>query len=490
MTNQTNVNSDNSKTSKSFFYSFFEKCSVQIISFVISVILARLLMPEAYGVVALVTIFITFADVFVTYGFGNSLIVKKGAKTVDYSSCLYASLVFAAILYSAIYFLAPVVEGIFGYEEYNLTLIIRVMALRLPVASFHSIQQAYISKNMRFGRSFLAGFIASIISGVAGIVMAYNGFGIWALVTQYLSQAVLNAILIFFLVSWRPTFEFSIKSVGESLSFGWKVLVAGFLDTLYNEIRSLLIAKKYTSADLGYYNKGDSFPKLLVGNVNVPICTVVFPLLANHNDDTGKVKEIARTTLQVTSFVLFPLLVGLAAVAEPMVVVLLGDKWIASAQYITILSLGYMFWPISSIGRNIMKAMKRSDILLCVDIIQKIIGVTIIVVSIYFGIFWVVVGASLYNLISVIVNIIPLSRISEYKFWEQLADIIPNLLMSLIMGASVYMIQFLPMPAVLCLIVQIAAGIAVYFILSVVTRSKCLSFCLSYAKNIFRKKVV
>ena len=277
------------KVLSGLFWKFGERISAQLVTFIVSIVLARLLSPDDYGNIALVTVFITIANVFVVNGFGSALIQKQEADNVDFSSVFYANIVFSCILYVIIFLVSPVVADF--YASPILCPVLRVLGLRIPVAAINSVQQAYVSRHMLFKKFFFSTLFGTLLSGVVGCVMAYMGFGIWALVAQYLVNTSVDTIVLWFTVRWRPDFVFSFSRVKVLLSYGWKLLLSGLLDTGYTQLRSLIIGKKYTSADLAYYNRGQQYPQLVVTNINTSISSVLFPAISKCQDDLSRVND-------------------------------------------------------------------------------------------------------------------------------------------------------------------------------------------------------
>ena len=326
----------------------------------VSIILARMLDPSHYGAIALVTVFITFANMFVTSSFGNSLIQKKDADNVDFSSVFYFNIILGILVYAVVFIMAPYIAGYFNMEI--LCPVLRVLGLRLIVAGANSVQHAYVSKQMLFKRFFWSTLGGTIGSAILGITMAYMGFGIWALVVQYMFNSIIDTLVLWFTVKWRPKLAFSLKRLKNLFSYGWKFLVSSLLDTGYNELRSLVIGKMYTPADLAYYNKGKNFPNLIVTNVNSSIQSVLFPAMANCQDKKEQVKSMCRRSIRTSSYIMLPLMTGLALVAEPFVKLLLTEKWLQCVPYLQIACFTFAFMPIHTANLQAIKAMGRSDI--------------------------------------------------------------------------------------------------------------------------------
>ena len=259
--------------------------------------------------------------------------------------------------------------------------VLRVLGLRVPIAAFNSVQQAYVSKNMLFKRFFFSTLFGTLLSGVVGCVMAYNGFGIWSLVGQYLTNTIVDTTVLWFTVRWRPNFVFSFKRVKSLFSFGWKILVSNLIDTGYQQIRSLVIGGKYTSADLAYYNRGQQYPQLVVANVNTSISSVLFPAISKNQENLEVVKNMTRRAIKTSSYIMWPLMFGLAVISKPLVVWMLTDKWLPCVPYLQIACFNFAFWPIHTANLESLKAIGRSDILLKLEVVKKIMGLGLLLVS-------------------------------------------------------------------------------------------------------------
>jgi len=321
----------------SLFWKLMERSGTQGIGFIISMVLARLLLPEDYGLIALVTIFIVLANVFVQSGFNTALIQKKNADEVDFSSVFYLSLVVAALLYVIIYFSAPFIATF--YSQPLLVPVLRVLSITLFIGAFNSIQNAFVARNMLFKRLFISSLGALIVSGIVGIVAAYQGWGVWALVAHQLTNQLTIAIILWFTVKWRPHLLFSFKRVKTLFAYGSKLLASALIDTLYRDLRTLIIARMYTPAMLGFYNRGQKFPELIVTNINGSIQSVMLPALSAHQDNRKRVKDMMRRAIVTSSFLIFPMMVGMAVVAEPLVKIVLTEKWLPAVPFLQIFCL-------------------------------------------------------------------------------------------------------------------------------------------------------
>lgn len=323
------------------FWKFGERITAQLISLIVSLMLARLLSPSDYGAVALVMVFITIANVFVSHGLGSALIQKENVDELDFSSVFYFNILISVILYLFIFFMAPYVAAFYNLPVMSAAL--RILGIRIIVAAINSVQHAYVSRHMLFKRFFWSTLFGTVLSGVVGVILAYKGFGIWALVTQYLTNTCTDTIVLWLTVKWRPIRKCSWNRTKILFSFGWKLLVSGLLDTGYKQLRSLIIGKKYTSEDLAYYNQGDKYPSLIVTNINASISSVLFPAMSKFQNEKEKLKQMVRRSIQISSYVLWPMLLGFAVVSKAVVSIVLTEKWLPCVPYIQVFCISYGF---------------------------------------------------------------------------------------------------------------------------------------------------
>lgn len=475
-----------SKVISSLVWKFSERVCAQAVNLVVSIILARLIAPEQYGVIALTTIFITISNVFVESGLGTSLIQKKNADSKDFSTVFYCNIIMSIIMYLVIFFTAPLAAKF--YSSPILTPVLRVLGITVLIAGVKSIQCSYVSKNMMFKKFFVSTFIGTVISAVIGIWMAYNGYGVWSLVVQQLSNTLFDTIILWITVKWRPTLEFSFKRLKVLYGFGWKMLCSSLIDTVYNEIYGLSIGKIYTTEQLAYYNRGNQFPKLITVNIDGSISSVMLPTLSKEQDNKQKVKNMMRRSIKTSSFLLFPLMIGLAVVAKPLVSILLTDKWLPAVPLMQLLCFSYMLWPIHTINLQAINALGRSDIFLKLEVIKKIIGVTVLIISIPFGIKFMVFMKIITSIISTFINSHPNKKLVDYSYMEQITDILPSLFVSVFMGIIVYMMNLLPISSILILIIQILLGIVIYIVLSYAFKLEAFRYIIDSIKLKLKKR--
>lgn len=462
------------------FWRFGERITAQVISFAVSIILARILLPEEYGIIAIVNIFIALANVLVTSGLGASLIQKKDADELDFSTTFYAGIVLAFMMYLGLYYISPYIADI--YSNNDLILVLRVMGLRLPIAAINSVQQAYVARKMIFKKFFFSTLIGTIVSAVVGIIMAIKGFGVWALVAQYLTNTCIDTLVLFVTINWRPTLQFSFIRFKNLFSFGWKVIATGLLGEFFNQLKGMLIGARYTSIDLAYYNRGESIPTLITNNISSTIESVMFPTIAQIQDDKLLVKQAVRRMMKVSSFILMPILFGLAAVAQPLVKILLTDKWLFCIPYLQIVCIQQCFSILNTVNLQAFKAVGRGDVLLRLELIKKPIYLICIISSLPFGPLAIAIANLLYGIIALGVNSYPSKEILNYSTKEQIQDIIPYLLLAVSMGIVVLGISSFNFNIYILFLIQTLTGLVWYVIGARLFLFSDLKYLLSHLK--------
>ena len=470
----------------SFVWKFGERIAAQLVSTIVSIVLARLLMPEDYGTVAIVTVIISLCNAFVVGGFGNALIQKSDASAADFSSMFYVSVVTSIALYVGLFFVAdPIAEY---YKQDVLCPIIRVMGLRIPIAGVNSIQHAYIARNMQFKKFFFSTLFGTIASAFVGIGMAMNGCGPWALVGQYLTNVTIDTIVLFFTSGWKLQRMFDATAVKKMMPFSLKLMGATLLDSFFNEIRSIIIFTKYSSADLSMYENGKKYPNLIITNVNTAIGTVLFPAMSNVQADTKQLRGFMKKTTRFSTFIMAPLLCGLFAVAPRFISVLLTDKWLPSVPYIQITCCMCIFYPIHTINIQAMNAIGESGKTLKLELIKKTINVIVLIVSMNFGVLGIAFGSLIISLLSTWINAFYGKRYFGYSFGKQIADIAPFLFMAILMAVTVALCdQNLQFNSWAILGVDILLGAMIYLLLCLIFRIEELSVFLRLIKKVISK---
>ena len=452
--------SNNKDVLSNFFWRFAERCGAQGVSLVVSIVLARLLAPEVYGTIALVTVFTAILNVFVDSGFGSALIQKKNADDLDFSTVFYFNVAVCIILYLLMFFAAPIIASF--YSDDSLTAVIRVLSLTLVISGVKNVQQAYVSRTMQFKRFFFATLGGTIGAAAIGITMAYCGFGVWALVTQQIFNATVDTIILWLTVKWRPKRMFSWGRLKGLFSYGWKLVVSSLLETTYNNLRQLIIGRMYTTVDLAQYNRGKQFPELIVNNINVSIDSVLLPTMSKTQDEPTRVRDMTRRAMKTSTYVMAPLMMGLAFCAEPIVRLILTDKWLPCVPFLRIFCVTYMFYPVHTANLNAIKAMGRSDLFLKLEIVKKVVGLVLLLSTMWFGVMAMAYSLLVSTLTGMIINSWPNKRLLRYSYFEQMKDILPGILLAFLMGCCVYPIQWLGLPDIVTLLLQVPLGALIY----------------------------
>ncbi len=468
-------------------WKFAERIGAQLVSTIVAIVLARLLTPDDYAVIGIVTIFFTFANVFISSGFNTALIQKREADIKDYSTVLYISLIVSVVLYGVLFFTAPLIAGI--YDAPILIPVIRVMGLTLIVNAVKSVLCAYVSSTLQFRKFFYSTIIGTAISAVVGIIMAIKGFGPWALVAQQMTNTCIDTLILFITTKVRFILVFSVRRLKQLFNYSWKILVSSLISVIYDEINPLIIGIRFTGADLSYYTKGKSFPTLISNTISDTFSAVLFPVISKLQDDTEAVLRYTRRFMKVSSYLIFPLMVGFLAVSDNFVTVVLTDKWMAASIYIQIFCLSYMFNIIQNGNLQAIRAIGRSDIILILEVIKKSLYLAIIISFILLSDKpeMLAITSIVNTLIATAVNTYPNRKLIGYRYRMQIMDLLPNLLTAAVMGGAVYAMNFIPMNAVLLLCLQIVAGAVIYVLLSVVTRNENFKYFLDMLKKILKK---
>lgn len=364
--------------------------------------------------------------------------------------------------------------------------VLRVLSLRIPIAAVNSVQQAYVSRHMIFKKFFFATLFGTIVSAFVGIGMAYKGFGVWALVGQYMTNTTIDTIVLWFTVKWRPKFVFSIERIKNLLSYGWKILAQSLLVTLYGNLRGLIIGKVYSSKDLAYYNKGGQFPNLIVTNIDTAISSTLFPAMSQAQNDTKQIINITRKAVKISSYCLCPLLMGFAACSDSFVKIVLTEKWLPIVPYIRILCVGLLLRPAQTATLQAIKSVGRSDTVLKMDIPIRIFGLVSIIVAIRFGVLFIAISEIVVAIFGLLVYSINCSKILGYSVKQLFCDFIPNVVLALMMGILVFCIQIIiGGTGLVTLLIQVAVGGVAYTILSIITKNENFAYLILEMKKGF-----
>lgn len=469
-------------------WSFAERITAQIVSTIVGIILARILSPEDYGAVSIVMVLITLCNVFVTSGLGTALVQKKEISNTDYNTGFYLSLGIALTLYIVLFLIAPYFADF--YRMPILQPVVRVLGLRLILTSVNTIQHAYVQRAMEFKLFFFSTLFGTIASCFVGVFLAYNGFGVWAIVFQYLTNTTIDTIVLLFVCKWRPGLTFSLSSAKKIYSFGSKVLFTQLIYTIEADIRSLIVGKVFGPADLAYYDQGKKYPSLIVTNINASIQTVLLPAFSKSQNNYFELKNELRRSSSVGVFLLAPLLVGFASISFSFVNIVLTDKWLPIVPYIVIFCLSYITRPFETACHQAILAIGRSGLVFWLMIAIDGTGILLILVAVFIlkSVLWIALFSLLTTIISVFVFSRSVSSIFSYKVFEQFVDIAPSLFLSLFMGGIVFAVGMLPINRYLLLIIQIIVGIIIYTGFSFSLRLSPMVYLLKQLKPIRRKK--
>lgn len=454
--------------------------STALVSFIIQIWLARLLLPEYYGVIALTSVFITVSMVFVQTGFTASLIQKPTLSEVEINSVFYSSILFALILYLIIYIIAPFVSGY--YSEPILGRVLRIQSLSILIAALYSVPVSLIQRNLEFKKTFVASLVSSIAQGFVGICLALKGYGVWALVYATLTQSILYCMILLIVVKWKPKALFSIRAVMDLFPFSSKILLINLINTLFNNMQSLIIGRAYNAELLGYYNRGYQLPVLIMNNVDGAMNSVTFPVLSIFQNDYQELFQKLRRSLQVSLYFVWPAMVGLIVVSKPLVIVLLTDKWLMSIPFVRLTALICMLWPFSVFSHAI-NATGRSGLALKLNIFSKGVSLLFMALTYRFGIYVFVGSGFLSSLITTIITILVASQLLGSSFVRIVKDCIPTLAVSVCMGVFVFFVSFFQLPVFFQLLVQVIVGASFYLLVTWVFKFSSLQFVFSYVKN-------
>ncbi len=464
------------KTIKALFWSFTDNFINLGGQFIVGIILARILSPREFGLVGMLSIFIAISQTFIDSGFSNALIRKQNCTQNDYSTVFYFNLAVSIFCYSLLFIFSESISSFF--KEPQLKALLRVLGIGLILNSFGIIQRTILTKNINFKTQTKVSVIATLGSSVIAITLALNGFGVWSLVALTLSRYGFISGFLWIWAKWKPSLVFRKKSFNDLFYFGSKLLISGLIETTYNNIYYLVIGKFFSALDLGYYTRADQFQSLPSGNLQSVIGRVSFPVLSNLQDDHDNLKAAFQRIIKNTMFITFILMLGMAAVARPLVIALIGDKWEPTVIYLQLLCFVGMFYPLHAINLNMLQVKGRSDLFLKIEILKKILAIPIIVLGIHYGIKAMIYGMILHSLICLFLNGFWSGRLVGYSISNQIKDIFPSFILALIMSSIVFTEGLIfSYSALSLLIVQVISG-------AIITMIFCECFNIRAYNNI------
>lgn len=473
-----------SKITSNLFWRFLERCGAQLVTFLVSIVLARILSPAEYGEIALVTVIITILNVFIDGGFANALIQKDNPDDLDYSTVFYFNFFLCVFAYSALFAFAPRVGAFYSNER--LVPLLRVLGFTIIISGIKNVQQAYVAKNFLFKKFFYSTLGGTIFSAIVGIGMALRGFGTWSLVAQHLSNLIVDTSILWVTVKWRPRKCFSIQRLRELFSYGYKLLLSALLNTIYDNFRQLIIGRHYSASDLAYYNKGKQFPSLVMTNINTSIDSVLFPAMAEKQNNCVEVQAMIKKSINVSTYILWPLLFGLCGISNSLVRIVLTDKWAFCVPFLRVFCFAYATHPIQTANLNALKAVGRSDCFLKLEIEQTAIGIVLLLCVMNKGPIWIAIMYLATAIISVALICHESNKVFHYSFASQLVDLFPNFAISIIMLVVVFVMEENTAGDLFMALEIMVRGI-VYLICSSLTRNVNLKYVMGVVNRVLRK---
>ena len=481
-----NKTTDSKVVVTNFIWNLMERWGAQGVTFIVSIILARLLEPSVYGIVALATVFTAILGVFIDSGLGSALVQKKDADDKDFSTVFFFNITMCSVLYIIVFFLAPLIASFYKMPE--LTPVVRVSSLTLIISGFKNILISVIQRNLKYKKFFFATLGGTIGAAVLGITMAFLGFGVWALIAQNLFNAFVDTIILWITVGWRPKKYFSFARLKALLPFGVRMLGTTLIGTLYLKLRDLIIGKKYSAADLAYYTKGSGWPNLLFVNIGGAVDSVMFPVISRAQDDLLLVRTIMSRTIRINTYVVFPLLVGLALCAEPAVSIILTSKWLPIVQYMRIFCFVSACDAVHNTQINMIRSIGKSKLYLRIDIIKKVIGFLILLIAMTISVKAIAYSLLLTKIIELSINIVIVKKLLSYPIIEQVKDVSMNVLLCVLMAIPLVLISFFSMPDFVKILVEILVGVSVYLIASKVLKVESYQTVKGVLKKIIKRK--
>lgn len=470
-----------------FFWRFFERGSAQIVTFLVSILLARLLEPSVFGTISLILVFTAVLQVFVDSGLGNALIQKKNSDELDFSTVFVFSGTICVLIYIGLFIAAPIIADF--YQIHSLTPIIRVLSLTVILSGVRNIQQSYVSKHLLFKKFYFASISGTIVSSIIAVTMAYSGCGVWSIVVQHLTNLGVSTIILWIIIEWKPKLDFSYQRLGGLLSYGWKLLVSSLIQVVGEKINQLFIGKLYSREDLAYYNNGDYYPYVLTSSINTALDSVLLPVVSAEQDNKIRVKAMTKRAIKTCCFFMAPLMIGFAIMSKSIVLLILTEKWLPCVPFIMVFCIANIFRPMMTSNLNAIKALGRSDLILKLEIIKFTISIGMLAITLKMGVVMIAVGQAISYVLAQVVNAIPNKKLLDYSYIEQIKDIMPCILVALLMGIIVYFIGLIPANPWFILLLQFIIGTVTYLGLSFLFKIESVNYILSMFNSFPRNKV-
>ena len=439
-----------------------ERIGAKGIAFIVSVILARKLSPDDYGTIAIVAVIIQILEVFIDSGFGAALIQKQEVDDIDYSSVFYFNILSCTILYFFVFFSAPFIAKL--YNDFRLIAIIRVLCLQFIISGVKNVQQSYVTKNFLFKKFFFSTLGGTILSGVIGIIMAYNGLGVWSLVCQMISNYAIDTLILWFTVDWKPKRTFSFTRLKEMFSFSGRYLGSLLIARITDELNKPIIGLKYSKSDLAFYERGYSLASIITENINNAMSTVLFPTVSSVQDNKERVKSIITRYLTVSTYIIMPMMMGLAVCGERLIKLIFTEKWLPCVPFLYVFCIMYAIYPISIANINVIVSLGVKKLFIRFQLIRSVITIVILIITIQFGVIYIAIGTLIVAIISIIVYSWPTKSLINYSLRNQIIDILPNIFLTIIMGTFIYPIGKLNLPDIIIISLQVIFGIIIYLL--------------------------
>lgn len=470
---------------KSLAFKFTERVIVKALGLIISIVLARLLAPEQFGLIAIVLVFIDLSQTFVQGGLNTALVQNKDTSEDDYSTVFYISLIVAIALIGALWGVAPFIDKY--YDNIGLVSPLRIYSFALVFSAINSIQVAKMQREMKFKQMMICTTVATILSGCIGIFAAYNGCGIWALIAYYFSNTIVSCITMLKYSDWRPKLVFSKKRAAVLYAYGWKMLVSSVLCSLYNNLRSLVIGKMFSQKQLGYYNRGQQFPDIIGNTLDVSIQSVMFPVLSSVQDDKLQVKALLKKSIALGSYIIFPAMCGLAGIAQPLVSVLLTDKWLPCVIFLQIIAIGNTTIPLTSSNLVAIKSIGRSDVYMKLEIVRRIAMLMILAISalVFKSVLVIAYGYVFSSFLDYLIIGYVTKKLIGYGILQQIKGFWKSAVAAVIMFIVIRNFQYLHVSSILILIIQVASGTFIYLIITKLLKSEELDSIITLIKSKF-----
>ena len=480
-------NKQSQSLTKAFSWKFAERVGYQFFSLLIQIVLARILSPHDFGVLGIMIVFTALAQVFVQTGLPTALIQRKDITNADFSTIFYINLGLMCILYVVLFAAAPFIESFYGYE--GLAWPFRVLCLQLFPCAALSVQTAIETRALRFKSIFISSFLGMLFSGAVSVLLALHGFGIWALVIQQLVYQSVSFFILLFIQRWTPKLVFSLTRAKVLFAYGWKLLASSLLESLYADVRSLIIGKKFSAAELGYYDKGVKFPQTVTNAINGTLQSVMLPVLSQKQDDKHQIKGILSHSINIATFIVAPMMFGLLVVAKPVVVLLLTEKWLSSVLYLQLSCPTYILFVIHTLHMQATNAIARTDMTLKIQIVRKILLLAFLIGAV---LIWRSVASMIWAslaalIIGFVIDAIVAKRYFDYPYLEQIKDTVLPIGASALMAGAISLFTLLSLHLLLLLVIQVLAGTILYVLIAKLMKLDALNFLLGSLKKRIKK---